>query len=223
MDKKVVSLLLGGVVLVVGSQAHAQTFSASANGNGAATVVASATAQVTNVLNASGSVTVGVDTGSSSTTATNADLGEAGLQASVPLIQTSADLATYDNVVMQSQPAVTAINVQSNNTVALNYKQPAKFLGIFSTSLSGQVQVDAQGNTTVHLPWWSFLYAKDTTGVQASVATAVQQSGVQFGAQTDAAAQLQNNAAVITAAAAAIQAQESVSTSAGASANTSAY
>lgn len=135
------------------------------------------------------------------------------------LVQTSDDLATYNTLVIKARPAVTAINVQSDGSVVVGYSQPAKFLGLFSTSITGNVDVDAQGNATVHLPWWSVFYSKDTTGVQAAVSTAVQESGVNFAAQVDAMATAQNAAQVINAATSAIQAQTQVSAAATTSAS----
>jgi hypothetical protein len=133
------------------------------------------------------------------------------------LIQSTSDLMTYDALVISNRPAVRSINVHDDGSVVVGYSQPAKFLGIFSTSITGNVDVDAQGNTTVHLPWWAFLYAKNTTDVKTSVSAAVQQSGVNFGAQADATANAQNSARLINAVTTAIQAQASANATASAS------
>lgn len=164
------------------------------------------------------------------------------LGAAPTLIKTNDDLTAYDNLVTQARPAITAVNVNSDDSVAITYQQPAKLFGIFPTSLPGEVDVDAQGNASVHLPWYSVFYATDASSVQASVANAVQQSGVTLGASANANAnantnatagtsanasgtmsgveastQLQNTARLINAITAALQAQAQVQASSSAS------
>jgi hypothetical protein len=229
MNKKIyISALAGAVVFFVGAQAHALTVNTGVTG-GVQVAAASGSA-----VNASGSASGSM----------NMDLGNGGLQAQiqagiitqssgeamvglqgnmVDMIQSNADLMAYNNLVVQARPAVTAVNVNSDNSVDVHYSQPAKFLGIFSTSLSGDVNVDAQGNTKVYLPWYAFLYSKDTTSVQTSAATAVAQSGAQFNAQADATTMVQNQARVVNAVSAAIQAQVSASATATATGSASAY
>ena len=123
------------------------------------------------------------------------------------LIQSDADLSAYNNLVIKERPVVTAINVRSDNGIAIDYSQPAKLFGIFSTSLSGEVDVDAQGNTTVHLPWYAIFYAQNSADIQTSVAAAVQQFGASFGAQVNGGAKIQDQAHVINAATASLQTQ----------------
>jgi hypothetical protein len=233
--KKIIGALLGGAVFVVGSSAYALSLAGAATGGvqvGAgygAQAGVSATTSVQSQTSSSmdGLVNVNVGTGlqaqvqviSANTSSENAVVQLQGN--TVGLIQSDTDLMTYNNLVIQARPVVKAINVHSDNSIAIDYSQPAKLFGIFPTSLSGEVDVDAQGNTTVHLPWYAFLYAKNTANVQTSVAAAVQQSGASFGAQANAQAQLQDSARVISAVSAALQAQASAS--AGASANAGAY
>jgi hypothetical protein len=138
-------------------------------------------------------------------------------------IMTSADLNTYDDIVVRARPVVAAINVDNtNNTIAIQYSQPAKLFGIFPASITGNVTVDAQGNAVVRLPWWSVFYTKNTAVVQASVAGAIAQSGASFDAQADAPIRLQNEARVIDAVTGALQAQAVAATTASTSVSTSA-
>lgn len=202
---------VGAVALMAGG--HAQALGLSGNIGGAASVSATSSANV------------GVDV-SPTTTGTGDASGSvsaaAELLVSEPIpIMSSADLATYNDIVMKARPAVAAINVDNtNNTIAIQYSQPAKLFGIFPATLSGNVTVDAEGNTSVSLPWWSIFYVKDAAAVQASAAAAVAQSGASFDAQADASTKLQNEARVIDAVTGALQAQAvaaastSVSTSA---------
>jgi hypothetical protein len=134
-------------------------------------------------------------------------------------IQSDADLAAYNNLVIQTRPAITAINTDSNNGVDITYAQPARFLGIFPTTISGQVNVDAQGNTTVSLPWWSFLYSKDTSGVQSAVTTAAQTSNADLAVGASSMTSLQDSASMINAVTAAIQSEFQASGSANVSGN----
>jgi hypothetical protein len=134
------------------------------------------------------------------------------------LIQTSDDLTAYNNLVVKARPAVSSIKVATDGSMNIGYSQPAKFLGIFKTSLAGNVNVDASGNVNVSTPWYGFLYTKDTTPVQASVTTAIQQSGAQLNAQATTQAQLQNQAMLVNAITAAIQTEAQASATASVSA-----
>lgn len=208
--------MIGGLVFVFGAQVHALDLSVTTTANMQSSGTASGSM---NVDLGNGGLQAQVNAGT-----VNASSGDAivSLQGnSVGLIQTDADLTAYNDLVVKSRPAVSSVNVQSDNSIDIGYAQPAKFLGIFSTSLSGDVHVDAQGNATVRMPWYSFLYSKDTSGVQTSVVTSIQQSGVQFGvqAQVNATTAAQNNARVINAATAAIQAQAQASATTSASAS----
>jgi hypothetical protein len=129
-------------------------------------------------------------------------------------IKTNDDLTAYNNLVVQDRPAVRSVNAQSDGSVSVGYSQPARFLGIFSTTLTGQVNVDAQGNVTVHMPWYAFLFSKDTTAMQTAATTAVVQSGAQFGGQMSTQAMVQNQAEEINAISAAVQAESQASASA---------
>lgn len=220
--KKTLFFVLG--VTVVGFGVHAYAANVNVVGNvitGAqassgvgAQVDATTSAAEQNLLNAN--VNVGVN----GTNASGTNNG--GLQADVQsgavvnlqsadtaTIATNGDLTAYDGLVVKARPIVTGISQQNDGSVAITYAEPAKFLGIFPTTISNEVNVDANGNTTVHSPWWGFLYAKNDSAVQISAAAAVQQSGVQFGAQTNATTTLQNQARVINAVSAAVQAQVS--------------
>ncbi|HUC31111.1 MAG TPA: hypothetical protein VMR99_00270 [Candidatus Paceibacterota bacterium] len=258
--KKAIGVLLGMVILALGSSAHAQNAVVGGGakvvacpmfvpycpygghgvveGNGCSQTICnppsatgvgiqggvSASTSAQSQGSSSGSVLVNVDIGSglqnqiqavaANTSSINAVVQLQGNTAG--LIESDADLSAYNNLVIKDRPVITAINVHSDNSIAIDYSQPAKLFGIFPTSLSGEVDVDAQGNTTVHLPWYAIFYAKNTANVQTSVAAAVQQSGASFGAQANAGVQLQNTARVISAATAALQAQAQASVSANA-------
>lgn len=216
--------MVGGLILVAGTQAYAAGLYGSGVVNvqlGAGSTSSSATSGMSGMAgmtmtstDLSAQVQAGMIDASSSDAIVN-------LQGNVgSLIVSAADVSAYNNMVIQARPAVRTISVQSDGSVAVGYSQPAKFLGIFSASLSGTVNVDAEGNTTVQLPWYAFLYSKDTTEVQASAATAVQQSGASFGAQADTATNAQNSVRIVNAVTAAVQSQISGSAAANVDANT---
>jgi hypothetical protein len=216
MNKKVLGVLMGGMVLTLAAQASALTISATTTGDvmGQASMTASTSAQMQTMGMVSSTDTLSAQV-SAGMPNTSSDSAIVSLQGnSLGMIQSSADLTTYDNMVIKARPVVSSVNINSDNSIDVTYAQPAKFLGIFSTSLSGNVHVDAQGSTTVHMPWYAFLYAKDTASVQASAATAVQQSGAQFNAQADAMTMAQNHARVINAVSTAVQAQASANANA---------
>ncbi len=139
------------------------------------------------------------------------------------LIETSTDLDAYDRLVVAARPAVWNVAVKNDGTVAVTYAQPAKFLGLFPAMLAGQVDVNASGTTVVQLPWYAFLYAQNTSGVQTAVNTAVAASGADFSAasQEGTAVGLQNKARIINAVTAALQAEAEANASTSASTATS--
>lgn len=214
-----VVMVAGMLVLVAGSQAHALSVSTGATGN------VQAGSAATSAMQASTTVSVGAGAGANATAPASENSSTSAAAAEILIngpvsIATAADLISYDDLVVKARPAVTAINVDSNDNIAIAYSQPAKFLGIFPATITGTVMVDAQGNTKIELPWWALFYAKNTTAVQGSVTGAVAASGANFStaAQADAQAQLQNQARVIDAVTGALQAQATANASMGATA-----
>jgi hypothetical protein len=197
MNKKLnavaVVLMVGAFALVVVGRVYALDLSGSAVGGisvGGATSSASLQATTTASVSSSAS-----------------PAAELLVNESIP-ITTSADLATYDDIVVKARPSVTAINVDNTNgKIAIEYVQPAKLFGVFPATITGTVTVDAQGTAAVTFPWWAMFYAKDAAAVQTSVTGAVAQSGASFDAQADAQTQLRNEARVIDAVTGALQAR----------------
>lgn len=87
------------------------------------------------------------------------------------LINSNEDVDAYAKIVVEERPAITNVEVK-NNRLRVSYRQPSRFLGIFSTELDGTVYVDADKNVTIKLPWYSFLFRKNssTTAKQVSLA-----------------------------------------------------
>ena len=214
MNTKITAVLAGSVVaaavVVMASQAYALDLS----GGGAARSQEYGSASVSANANGNVETSTNVATSAISGTASASASAAAEVLLNKPTsIAATSDLATYDDLVIKARPVVSAINLQDNNNIAIQYSQPARLFGIFPSSISGQVVVDAKGNAAIEMPWWAIFYAKDTAGLQASIDGAVAQSGASFSGQADAQVQLQNKARIIDAVTAALQAQVIASTS----------
>jgi hypothetical protein len=175
----------------------------SANGN------TNANATATGSVNTNVSVGVGLQAElNSGTVTTSSDDAVVNLQGGTALlIESTSDLQAYGNLVVAARPVVKNVSMKSDDSVVIQYSQPAKFLWIFPTTLTGEVDVDATGNAMVHLPWYAFLYSADTASVQSTATAAVSQSGANFNDQANTTADLQDKARIVNAVSAALQAQ----------------
>lgn len=84
------------------------------------------------------------------------------------LITSDADLQTYNSIVMESRPGVTSIKT-SDSEVRVGYKQEGRFLGIIKMILNGTVVVDNNGAVSIELPWYSFLFTKNTQTTKTTI------------------------------------------------------
>ena len=87
---------------------------------------------------------------------------------SVLLIKSDDDLDTYTKLVVEERPVVKNIEVEDDG-VEVEYEQPARFLAVFSSSLKAKVMVKKDGSVKVKLPWYSFLFTKDASEVEADI------------------------------------------------------
>ena len=53
--------------------------------------------------------------------------------------------------------------------VQISYRQPAKFLGIFSSSLVMRAEADKEGRVKVRFPWYGFLFRKHVSAIDVQV------------------------------------------------------
>ncbi|HAU07783.1 MAG: hypothetical protein UW46_C0004G0078 [Candidatus Yanofskybacteria bacterium GW2011_GWF1_44_227] len=88
------------------------------------------------------------------------------------LINSDQDVDAYAKIVVEERPAITNVEV-SNNRLEVSYRQPSRFLGIFSTELDGTVYVDVGKNVTIKLPWYSFLFRKNSSATAKQVSIAI--------------------------------------------------
>jgi hypothetical protein len=77
------------------------------------------------------------------------------------LIADNDDLQTYLDLVVKKESRVNNIEIRQNE-VEVSYKQQARFLGIFNSSLNSKIIVNnSNNNVEVKLPWYSFLFTKE--------------------------------------------------------------
>jgi hypothetical protein len=87
---------------------------------------------------------------------------------SVLLIKTDQDLDTYTKLVVDERPSVKNVSVEDDG-IEVEYRQPAKFLAVISSSLKAKVMVKKDGSVKVKLPWYSFLFSKDVDEVEEEI------------------------------------------------------
>ena len=83
-------------------------------------------------------------------------------------IKTDADTQVYNKLVMSATPVVQSIDTSAEK-VSVSYKQPGKILGLFDVQMDGQATVDASGNVSIQLPWYSFFVVKNTSDIETSI------------------------------------------------------
>ncbi len=107
------------------------------------------------------------------------------------LIQDGNDLGEYAKLVVQARPNVTNVDLDGAR-LTVEYKQPAKFLGLFSTNIGAQAIVDQEKGVTVSLPWYSFLFKKNTKRVRAAIVSGIasdQKAAATISAEADQGSQ----------------------------------
>lgn len=92
------------------------------------------------------------------------------------MIKTNADLNAYNRLVVEQRPAIQNVSVE-NSGLKIKYNQPARFLAIFSTDLNATAVVNNDGTVSIDLPWYSFLYSKDSDQVKLAIETSLQKAG----------------------------------------------
>lgn len=112
----------------------------------------------------------------------------------VTLIKNNDDLKAYANIVVSTRPGVKNVSVTDNGLV-VTYEQPAKFFGIFRSSLNAKAVVATGGKVEVDLPWYSFLYSKNTGAVKTSIQSSAGSNLTV--SKSDDAVSVQNNAKAI--------------------------
>lgn len=85
-------------------------------------------------------------------------------------VRSENDLKAYKEMVLENCSNLTEINTEGN-TVEVKYNQPARFFGIFKNNLGARITVNAEGKAKVKLPWYSFLFTKNTAEIETQIQT----------------------------------------------------
>ncbi len=85
-------------------------------------------------------------------------------------IKTDADTQAYNKLVMTATPAVQSID-SNNQKVSVSYKQQGRLFGLFNVQMDGKANVDASGNVSINLPWYSVFVVKNTGDIKTSIKT----------------------------------------------------
>jgi len=108
----------------------------------------------------------------------------------VKTIKSDDDLDAYNSVVIEANPNVSNISV-NDGAVEIRYRHPARFLGIWSTSLNATARVENDQRVSIALPWYSFLFSTGKGEVEKTLDVELENSGVvQVNADDDASASL---------------------------------
>jgi len=79
-------------------------------------------------------------------------------------IQSKKDLENFAQGVLLKNENITEIEIEHDGakfqSLKMDYRTPAKFLGIFKTSLKASVEIDAQNKVKVAFPWFRFLFSE---------------------------------------------------------------
>ena len=94
---------------------------------------------------------------------------------SIQLVKGDSDVKAYSQLVLSERPNVKSVTVD-DSSVTVSYKQPAKFLGLFSTSINAEVVVDENSQVEVSTPWYGFLFSKKTDSIKKNVAADLKKS-----------------------------------------------
>jgi hypothetical protein len=133
---------------------------------------------------------------------------------SVNMIKGDDDLAAYGNIVVSARPAVKGVSVE-NDRVIVKYNHPGKFLGLFKVHLGAQAVVDAEGNVSIKLPWYSFLVSKNSAEVKAAIEAGLKgDKSITVSAISDgsnSSVRVQNSAKVLNVMSSAVQGNQSIS------------
>lgn len=83
-------------------------------------------------------------------------------------IKTDDDLKAYNSVVIETNPNISTIS-SDDGSVEITYRHPAKFLGIWRTSLNATARVENNERVSIQLPWYSFLFSTGKGDVEKTI------------------------------------------------------
>lgn len=86
----------------------------------------------------------------------------------VTKIKSENDLGAYNSVVLEANSNVSDISV-NDGVVEISYRHPARFLGVWSTSLRATARVENNERVSITLPWYSFLFSTGKGDVEKTI------------------------------------------------------
>ncbi len=128
----------------------------------------------------------------------------------INLIKNDDDLRAYVSLVAKTRPNVRDVAI-TDNGIEITYNQPAKFFGLFKSSLNARAIVASDGKVEIDLPWYSFLYSKNSSAVKSSIQTSIGSGGIQVSGSTNSESSAQGNAKAVNVVSASINNTVSVS------------
>lgn len=86
----------------------------------------------------------------------------------VTKIKSEDDLSAYNSVVLEANSNVSNISV-NDGVIEINYRHPARFLGVWGTSLRATARVENNEQVRITLPWYSFLFSTKKGNVEKTI------------------------------------------------------
>lgn len=83
-------------------------------------------------------------------------------KSSTATVQNEQDLENLVNGILLKDENVKSVEVDQKK-VKIAYKMPARFLGIFRSSIATRAEVTYSGEVKVSLPWYAFLFKKSVS------------------------------------------------------------
>ncbi|MDO8572671.1 MAG: hypothetical protein Q7S11_02755 [bacterium] len=89
-------------------------------------------------------------------------------------VRSGQELENFAKGVLLKDDNMASIDVEEEGT-SVAYNMPAKFFGMFNSSLQARIHADAEGQIRAKYPWYGFLFKKmaSTSKIEADVKTAL--------------------------------------------------
>ncbi|HEY4496414.1 MAG TPA: hypothetical protein VJC04_03645 [Candidatus Paceibacterota bacterium] len=88
-------------------------------------------------------------------------------------VKSGQDLENFARGIILRDENVQEVETETKG-IKVTYKFPAKFLGIFNSTLSTEVEVDLETRVKVNFPWYRFLYRVSSEVSEANLETSVE-------------------------------------------------
>jgi hypothetical protein len=116
-----------------------------------------------------------------------------GVTVTVDRVMTDADLRGFAATEVRNDNNLNGIKIASDK-IEVDYKQPARFLGIIPMMVSVGVDVNSDGSVSVDYPWYSFLALTNKADLEASIESEVKAFLEDYGVSSASSASLAANA-----------------------------